>query len=144
MSIEDQFPGPPNITADGRIVVEDKGIRLQSDLPVAVYAHVEVYNGASADSFLVLPTVHLGTQYVALTSTEPGLPNVIAVVAYQDNTQVTIGNQTVTINALQVASIASKNVLSGIVINGNKPFGVVSGCMCGFVFAGACNYEAVS
>uniref|UniRef100_A0A914W5M1 Uncharacterized protein n=1 Tax=Plectus sambesii TaxID=2011161 RepID=A0A914W5M1_9BILA len=31
---------------DGRIVVEDKGIRLQSDLPVAVYAHAESLTAA--------------------------------------------------------------------------------------------------
>uniref|UniRef100_A0A914VZ27 Uncharacterized protein n=1 Tax=Plectus sambesii TaxID=2011161 RepID=A0A914VZ27_9BILA len=45
MSVEDQFPGY-NMTATGRIVVEDKGIRLQSDLPVAVYAHAEIYEGS--------------------------------------------------------------------------------------------------
>jgi hypothetical protein len=37
----------------------------------------------------VLPAVHLGTEYVAVTSTSPdGYANMIAVVAYQDNTQV--------------------------------------------------------
>uniref|UniRef100_A0A914VWI5 IgGFc-binding protein N-terminal domain-containing protein n=1 Tax=Plectus sambesii TaxID=2011161 RepID=A0A914VWI5_9BILA len=144
-SIEDQYPG--NRTADGRIFVEDKGIRLQSDLPVAVYAHVELYNGESADSFLVLPAVHLGTQYVAVTSMQTpfGYPNMIAIVAYQDNTQITIGTQTVTINALQVASVASMDILSGTVISGNKPFGAISGCTCGWVYntSGACDYEAV-
>uniref|UniRef100_A0A914W4D2 C-type lectin domain-containing protein n=1 Tax=Plectus sambesii TaxID=2011161 RepID=A0A914W4D2_9BILA len=150
-SIQDQFPG--NTTADGRIVVEDKGISLQSNLPVAVYAHAELYydshyDGQSADSFIVIPAVHLGTQYVAVTSIQPQyIPfyNMIAVVAYQDNTQITIGTQTVTINALQVASIRTVGVLSGTVINGNKPFGAISGCTCGFLHNvfGPCNYEAV-
>uniref|UniRef100_A0A914VUS6 IgGFc-binding protein N-terminal domain-containing protein n=1 Tax=Plectus sambesii TaxID=2011161 RepID=A0A914VUS6_9BILA len=141
-SLQAQFPGY-NITADGRFVVEDKGIRLQSDLPVAVYAHAEVYDGSSADSFLVIPAIHLGTQYVAVTSTYPLYPNMIAVVAYQDNTRVTIGNQTVTINALQVASVASWTFLSGTVISGNKPFAAISGCTCGDVNIANCNYEAV-
>uniref|UniRef100_A0A914USW0 IgGFc-binding protein N-terminal domain-containing protein n=1 Tax=Plectus sambesii TaxID=2011161 RepID=A0A914USW0_9BILA len=143
-SIEDQYPGKDD--GDDRIVVEDKGIRLQSDLPVAVYAHAELLDGFSADSFLVLPTVHLGMRYVAATNWRqagPYGPNMIAVVAYQDNTQITIGNQSVTINALQVASIASDNVLSGTVISGNKPFGAISGCTCGFVGPeDACDYEA--
>uniref|UniRef100_A0A914X9H2 IgGFc-binding protein N-terminal domain-containing protein n=1 Tax=Plectus sambesii TaxID=2011161 RepID=A0A914X9H2_9BILA len=68
----------------------------------------------------------------------------IAVVAYQDNTQVTIGNQTVTLNALQVASVTSYSVMSGTVISGNKPFGAICGCTCGVVsIDGACDYEAV-
>uniref|UniRef100_A0A914V1J7 IgGFc-binding protein N-terminal domain-containing protein n=1 Tax=Plectus sambesii TaxID=2011161 RepID=A0A914V1J7_9BILA len=143
-SIEAQFPG--NQTNHGRIVVEDKGIRLQSDLSVAVYAHAELANRQSADSFLVLPAVHLGTQYVAVTATSTSIdteyPNMIAVVAYQDSTQVTIGNQTVTLNALQVASVATMDVLSGTVISGNKPFGAISGSTCGIV-ASTCGYEAV-
>uniref|UniRef100_A0A914X2J2 IgGFc-binding protein N-terminal domain-containing protein n=1 Tax=Plectus sambesii TaxID=2011161 RepID=A0A914X2J2_9BILA len=128
-SIEDQYPGD-NYTWLDHIIVEDKGVRLQSDLPVAVYAHAEFYSGVSADSFLVIPAVHLGMQYVAVTSTNkaPLSRNMIAVVAYQDNTQVTIGTQTVTINALQVASIASTAFLSGTVLSGNKPFGAISGC----------------
>uniref|UniRef100_A0A914W8N1 IgGFc-binding protein N-terminal domain-containing protein n=1 Tax=Plectus sambesii TaxID=2011161 RepID=A0A914W8N1_9BILA len=143
-SIQDQY-NVNRTTVDGSIVIEDKGIRLQSDLPVAVYAHAELLNGMSADSFLVIPAVHLGTQYVAVASTTFSHPNMIAVVAYQNNTQVTIGTQMVTLNALQVASVASKNVLSGTVISGNKPFGVITGCTCGFVSnVGGCDYEAVN
>uniref|UniRef100_A0A914WLP3 IgGFc-binding protein N-terminal domain-containing protein n=1 Tax=Plectus sambesii TaxID=2011161 RepID=A0A914WLP3_9BILA len=130
-------------TAHEQVVVEDKGIRLQSDLPVSVYAHVEVSDGRNVDSFLVLPVIHLGTKYVAATSTDPAAPNMIAIVAYQDNTQITIGNQTVTLNARQVASVASKTVSSGTVISGNKPLGVISGCTSGTVGLSA-GYEAVS
>uniref|UniRef100_A0A914VAP4 IgGFc-binding protein N-terminal domain-containing protein n=1 Tax=Plectus sambesii TaxID=2011161 RepID=A0A914VAP4_9BILA len=143
-SIQDQYPGIPNVTATGNIVVEDKGIRLQSDLPVAVHAHAELYSGVSTDSFMVIPAIHLGTQYAAVASLLHPFPNMIAVVAYQDNTQVTIGTQTVTINALQVASVASKIYLSGTVISGNKPFGAISGCTCGWLSEDEyCNYEAV-
>uniref|UniRef100_A0A914VP80 IgGFc-binding protein N-terminal domain-containing protein n=1 Tax=Plectus sambesii TaxID=2011161 RepID=A0A914VP80_9BILA len=143
VSIQDQFP---NYNNNGRIVVENKGIRLQSDLPVAVYAHSELSEGFSADSFMVIPAIHLGMQYVAITSTQPleSASNVIAVVAYQDNTKVTIGSQTVTINALQVASVASFAVLSGTAISGNKPFGVISGCSSGSIsWDGGSGYEAV-
>uniref|UniRef100_A0A914X6J9 IgGFc-binding protein N-terminal domain-containing protein n=1 Tax=Plectus sambesii TaxID=2011161 RepID=A0A914X6J9_9BILA len=141
-SIQDQYPHP-NITFHPHIVVEDKGIRLQSDLPVAVYAHAENFDGRS-DSFLVIPAVQLGMQYVAVTSTLALFPDMIAVVAYQDNTQITIGTQTVTINALQVASVASLLFkLSGTPISGNKPFGAISGCTCGLDVALACDYEAV-
>ena len=107
-----------NIQPSSRILVEKKGLRLQSDLPVSVFAHVgttagsrfEIYNiffalfivyflhekyfviytheGCSADAFLVLPIVHLGTQYSAVTSEAVYSPNMIAVVAYQDHTQV--------------------------------------------------------
>uniref|UniRef100_A0A914XBG1 Uncharacterized protein n=1 Tax=Plectus sambesii TaxID=2011161 RepID=A0A914XBG1_9BILA len=43
-SIEDQYPGN-NHTWYDRIIVEDKGIRLQSDMPVAVYVHAEETDG---------------------------------------------------------------------------------------------------
>uniref|UniRef100_A0A914W6T6 C-type lectin domain-containing protein n=1 Tax=Plectus sambesii TaxID=2011161 RepID=A0A914W6T6_9BILA len=55
---------------------------------------------------------------------------------------ITIGTQTVTINALQVASVASTGVLSGTFISGNKPFGAISGCTAGNTI-GASDYEAV-
>uniref|UniRef100_A0A914V3L2 IgGFc-binding protein N-terminal domain-containing protein n=1 Tax=Plectus sambesii TaxID=2011161 RepID=A0A914V3L2_9BILA len=143
-SIQGEYPGSGNVTASGHIVVEDKGIRLQSDLPVAVHAHAEAYGGYSAGSFLVLPTIQLGLQYVAADSLIHPYPNMIAVVAYEDNTQITIGNQAVNINALQVASVASWGILSGIVITGNKPFGAISGSTCGWLTSDDyCNYEAV-
>lgn len=67
--------------------VENKGIRVESTLPIAVYAHSETRE--SGDSFTILPTVMLGTQYVAvgpIVAIE--YPNVIMAVAYQDNTTV--------------------------------------------------------
>uniref|UniRef100_A0A914V4N4 C-type lectin domain-containing protein n=1 Tax=Plectus sambesii TaxID=2011161 RepID=A0A914V4N4_9BILA len=55
---------------------------------------------------------------------------------------ITIGSQTVNLNALQVASIASESFLSGTLITGSKPFGAISGNTCG-QSVGACDYEAV-
>jgi len=44
----------------------------------------------SADSFTILPNVHLGTRYVAVGTTFSLLyPNVIMAVAYENNTTVT-------------------------------------------------------
>jgi hypothetical protein len=59
--------------------------------------------------------------------------------------QVKIGTQTVTLNALQVASVASKSNMSGTIISGNKPIAAISGCTCGFTVEGVdgCDYEAV-
>lgn len=76
-------------------------------------------------------------------------------VAYQDNTnvramidsyirlgivhifvlflQVTIDSQQVTLNALQVVTLAIKDIISGITISGNKPFAAFSGNMAGKV-----------
>uniref|UniRef100_A0A914WJQ2 Uncharacterized protein n=1 Tax=Plectus sambesii TaxID=2011161 RepID=A0A914WJQ2_9BILA len=42
MAIEAQYPAG---NGNGQVVVENKGIRLVSDLPVAVYTHAELYNG---------------------------------------------------------------------------------------------------
>jgi hypothetical protein len=57
--------------------------------------------------------------------------------------QITIGEETTTLNYLQVASIASMQILSGTVITGNKPFGAISGCTLGLTVGGAGDYEAV-
>uniref|UniRef100_A0A914WPR3 IgGFc-binding protein N-terminal domain-containing protein n=1 Tax=Plectus sambesii TaxID=2011161 RepID=A0A914WPR3_9BILA len=144
VSIEAQYPGY-NMTNNATIVVENKGIRVQADVAVAVYAHAEVISGYSADTFLVTPTMLLGTEYLAITSTFPLLPNMIMVVANQDNTQIIIGNQTATLNALQVASIALRATLSGTRIRGNKPFAAVSGGTCSvtLISSDGCSYEAV-
>ncbi len=49
-----------------------------------------------------------------------------------------------TLNALQVVSLATKSVLSGIRISGNKPFAAFSGNMCGnMVNSDACGYAMV-
>lgn len=60
--------------------------------------------------------------------------------------QITIGNQQVTLNALQVVTLAIKYFTSGNSINGNKPFAAFSGNMCGRVYGSddVCNYVMVS
>lgn len=61
--------------------------------------------------------------------------------------QIMMGNQSITLNALQVASISSQQgvSMSGMLITGNKPFGAISGCMCGYTQeTGRCDWEAVS
>ncbi len=47
--------------------------------------------------------------------------------------QVTIGTQTVTINALQVVTLAIVNIISGTLVIGDKPIAAFSGSMVGVV-----------
>lgn len=50
--------------------------------------------------------------------------------------QITIGNQQVTLNALQVVTLAVRfEITSGISVSGNKPFAAFSGNMAGMVQA---------
>lgn len=145
--------------------IEDKGIRLQSTQPVAVYAHSEVSNAynekyqskVSADTFIILPTIHLGTEYVAVgTIDRITNPNAVMAVAYQDNTivskkfgymsvminalspglQITIGSQQVTLNALQTVTLSVTDITTGTRVTGNKPFAAYSGNMGGYVPCG--------
>ncbi len=102
-SIQIQYRGGPLDT----IVSATEGIRLQSDMPVMLYVHVEASTGQkyvclhnfqiisylfSADSFLVFPVSLLGMRYRAATcsllSDATINANMIGVIALQDNTQV--------------------------------------------------------
>ena len=47
--------------------------------------------------------------------------------------QITIGSQQVTLNALQVATLAIDDITSGIAVFGSKPFAAFSGSMAGIV-----------
>jgi hypothetical protein len=59
--------------------------------------------------------------------------------------QITIGTQTVTINALQVLTLAIKNIISGTLVIGDKPIAAFSGSICGYVQGDdACDYVMVS
>lgn len=74
------------------LVVEDKGIRLRSTLPVTVYVHsvaISESMSTSADSYTILPTALLGQEYFAFgTVYHIDYPNVIMAVAIEDNTTV--------------------------------------------------------
>ncbi len=95
-------------------VIEDKGMRLQSTLPVGVYAHSEetdfgrysqnkqlllsrrltLANTAicSMATFTLIPTAYLGMHYVAIgTTNRIEHPNVIMAIACEDNTTVRRG-----------------------------------------------------
>jgi hypothetical protein len=59
--------------------------------------------------------------------------------------QITIGTQTMTINALQVLTLAIKNIISGTLVIADKPIAAFSGNMCGYVQGDdACDYVMVS
>ncbi len=93
VSIAAQYGG---LRGSPTLVIEDKGIRVRSTLPVAVYIHSDL-NGVdysqprsltgSFDTITILPTVHLGTKYVAVGTVQKiEYPNVIMAVANEDNT----------------------------------------------------------
>ncbi len=71
----------------------EKGLKFINILMLPQILHEKYFsiytqNDSSADAFLVLPVAHLGTQYAAVTAEFLYSPNMVAVVAYQDNTQV--------------------------------------------------------
>jgi hypothetical protein len=57
-------------------------------------------------------------------------------------TQITIGSQKVTLNALQVVTLAVNRITSGISVIGSKPFAAFSGTMYGYL-TGSSNYAIV-
>jgi hypothetical protein len=83
------------------VIIEDKGIRLQSDQLVTVYATsgdfprlyfvlkiITKTNCFSSDSYSILPTSLLGTRYRAVSSarTMNNFNNIVTAIAYVDNT----------------------------------------------------------
>lgn len=128
-------------TNDG---IENRGIRVTAESEIAVYGLNLV--AFTTDAFVGLPVDILATEYLALTY--PGLgvdrsaPQ-FAVVATQDNTQVTItptwttGSRTagtpynVNLNAGQVYQLSNATSvgadLTGSVITSNRPVAVFSG-----------------
>ena len=81
---------PGNVTLSGGI--EDKGIRVQANDPIAVYGLSRVT--ASTDAFVALPVNAIGTSY-GIMSYEVTVGNngsSLAVVAIQDGTEITVYN----------------------------------------------------
>jgi hypothetical protein len=143
-----------NTPASYGIISENKGIFLTSRLPVRVFVHVENANGKSGDTYQVFPRQLLGTRYRAATSIRPSTTgtaaknaNIIAVIAYTDDTTVQIGNQSITLNQFQSASVSSTSGLSGTLITSNNdlnPIGVITGCTSGTTIDDSdANYEAI-
>lgn len=122
-------------------------------MPPAIQStYVDLLYHSSADSFTILPTIQMGTIYMAIGNVYSfDYPNVAMAVAYEDNTivseihdkfvykinnlfwfsiaQITIGVQQVSLNALQVVTLAIRGIISGITITGTKPFAAFSGNM---------------
>jgi len=113
------------------VIIEKKGIRLESDQLVTVHATSGDFPGS--DTYSIMPARCLGTRYRAASSalTMNNFNNIITVVAYVDKTTITINNVNYTLNAFETASIASYNSMSGMLITGDIPFAVVSGCTAG-------------
>ena len=113
--------------------------RVISDTEVVVYAFAPLVDVRSNDAALALPTAGLGTTYRVLAYQSPTdnfVGTIYAVVATQDNTQVTVSalNRTlvdsVVLNAGETLQRLEIFDLSGYRIVSDKPVAVFSGSRC--------------
>ncbi len=132
--------------------VERKGFRLSSTDPVSLYVSSEYSGDGSADSFLVFPIEALGTRYIALTGdstvetgSDPSFFNQVNIIALNDKTDVSIrgkSRQNFELNALETATFAASEDLTGTEITGDKPIAVISGSRCGSLPLNGCDFLA--
>lgn len=141
--------GSTSINLDASVVltsnetVESKGIHVTALAPVSV--HVISENSSSADGYLALPTVGLGTQYRVMSyASSRYYGSEFAIVATQDNTTVTITptaagsskpagtafNVVMNIGqTFQLQNTAAAD-MTGTLISADKPVGVFGGHRC--------------
>ncbi len=139
-------------------IVDSKGIRVVSQLPVSVYTHQ--YHAMRSEATVVLPVSSLGQEYYVLTYTgyteNEVYPSEMLLVGMEDGTEVTVQVSTNTmgghtpasaftifLNAGQTYQIQSKTGdgdMSGTYITGNKKFNVFGGARWTQVPAG-CNFR---
>ena len=140
---------------------ERRGVHIVSDNPIAVYGLNRRYQ--TTDTYLALPVSVLGTAYrvVAYEKLSDDLLSQTAIIATEDNTQVTI-TPTVALQGKHAAGVpftidlrrgdvyqlmaeympSSKSDLTGTLITSNKKIAVFSGHNCAYVPASspACNH----
>ncbi len=80
-------------------VVEDKGLRIQTDEEITAYFLSYATPGATNDMALLFPTTALGTEYLVMSSSDnvctwnttyDSSPSYLAIVAVEDGTNITI------------------------------------------------------
>lgn len=84
-------PYAPPLTWGGQGIFRGKGIHIQSDYPIAAYAHI--YSITSSGATMLLPTNVCGTKYTTINSTQANANdsyNFIIVIATKDSTPITI------------------------------------------------------
>lgn len=125
-------------------IVEKKGIKVIASEPISLYA--SNYSSYSYDATIVLPTNAIGTDYIIQTYENELWAKEFAVVATDNNTQLTIIPQartttnrnknipfTINLNegeTFQIMSIDENNDFSGSRIQSNKPIAVFAGHRC--------------
>ena len=142
----------PNTSAyvNSSEVVENKGIRIQSALPVVAYSHIHF--GTRSDASLVLPVPTLGKEYYAMCFTQnPSSAtrnSEFIIAAVEDSTTIeitpkatTLGGHvagaafTVQLNEGQVYQVRATTDLTGSYIRSISPSG--AGCKRIAVFSGS-------
>ncbi|XP_053372892.1 uncharacterized protein LOC128546418 [Mercenaria mercenaria] len=109
-----------NALIRGGTFIENRGIYLSADVPVAVYVTWKAVSYVT-DTYLALPLSSLGTRYT---------------VASYDPFNVTDGNNRITIVRLDcqdVHQLSSQTDISNIAIWSDKPVATISGTSCAFV-----------
>jgi RHS repeat-associated protein len=137
---------PAGALVDRAEQVEDKGIHLQAEQDVSVWAFNRL--DERTDAYLGLPTTALGTEYGALGYESASSLNTsrIALVAVADNTNVTLTPSaatamhqagvaySITLNEGQTYQLegagAASNNLSGTLVSSDKPLAALSGYEC--------------
>ncbi len=148
------IPGSATILSNDQI--GDLGVHVTADIPISVYGLNQLT--ATTDGFLALPLGALGTEYLVMSSSNAAANgSQFAVVATQDNTEVTItpsvttsgraagSSYSVTLqqgDTYQLQNFSANGDLSGTVITSNVPVAVFSGHSCDNVPAGtaACDH----
>ncbi|OGW29567.1 MAG: hypothetical protein A2X56_13130 [Nitrospirae bacterium GWC2_57_13] len=145
----DVAPGAPAVIPlmassevnDTKNVVENKGIRIQSDRKVSVVFHAPDSVKDGDDSYRALPVHMLGTEYYVMTY-YPGVSQfwfpggAYTIVAAENNTEVNIGGSSIRLEQGQTYVYNTGNTgvdLTGTRITSNRPIGVFGSAYRAFV-----------
>jgi uncharacterized protein (TIGR02145 family) len=128
--------------------IENKGVRITSADPIAVYGHN--WRPYSTDAYLALPVNALGTDYRVLTYKAPGYSKTshFSLVASDDNTLVTVHNQLTNADTsfilnkgqtyMDVEVTSLEEDVSGTWVRSDKPIAVYGSVDCDNIPSQAC------
>lgn len=144
------IPIPIDALSTDSDVINDLGIRISAEQPIAVFGYNhETY---TSDSFSALPVSGTGTKYYAMSYASAGNTNnsLVMIIGCEDNTAITITpscacgtraagvSYTITMNAGQTYQLLAYGTgdITGTVIQADKPVTVLSGAVSTNVPAG--------